>query len=68
MVDEYTRECLAIDMERRLDSANVMERLTALYALLNGEIFYTRTEAKMLIERWPQHDNTFRPHSSRAAG
>ena len=27
MVDEYTRECLAIDVERRLDSENVLERL-----------------------------------------
>ena len=27
LVDEYTRECLAIDVERRLDSENVLERL-----------------------------------------
>jgi len=120
MVDEYTRECLAIDVERRLDSENVLERLTALFTergtptyirsdngaeftakvvrewlgrlgvqtlfiepgspwengynesfngklrdeLLNGEIFYTLMEAKVLIERWRQEYNTFRPHSS----
>jgi IS30 family transposase len=32
--------------------------------LLNGEIFYTLQEAKVLIERWRQHYNTIRPHSS----
>ena len=120
MVDEYTRECLAIDVERRLDSESVLERLTALFTergtpiyirsdngaeftakavrewldrlgvqtlfiepgspwengynesfngklrdeLLNGEIFYTLTEAKVLIERWRHEYNTFRPHSS----
>ncbi len=32
--------------------------------LLNGEIFYTLTEATILIERWRQHYNTLRPHSS----
>ena len=28
------------------------------------EIFYTLTEAKVLIERWRQEYNTIRPHSS----
>ena len=32
--------------------------------LLNMEIFYTLKEAKVLIERWRQHYNTVRPHSS----
>ncbi len=32
--------------------------------LLNGEIFYTLTEAKVLIERWRREYNTIRPHSS----
>ena len=32
--------------------------------LLNGEIFYTLKEAKILIEQWRIHDNTIRPHSS----
>jgi putative transposase len=32
--------------------------------LLNGEIFYTLQEAKVLIERWRQHYNAIRPHSS----
>jgi putative transposase len=31
--------------------------------LVNGEIFYTLQEAKVLIERWRQHYNTIRPHS-----
>ena len=32
--------------------------------LLNGEIFDTLTEAQVLIERWRQEYNRFRPHSS----
>ena len=32
--------------------------------LLNGEIFYTLKEAKVLIERWRQEYNRLRPHSS----
>jgi len=32
--------------------------------LLNGEIFTTLYEAKVLIERWRQHYNAIRPHSS----
>jgi transposase InsO family protein len=31
---------------------------------LNGELFYTLAEAKILIERWRQEYNGFRPHSS----
>lgn len=120
LVDEYTRECLAIDVARRMTSEDVLERLTDLFIhrgvpdhirsdngaeftahavrqwlhkvgvrtlfiepgspwengyvesfngklrdeLLNGEIFYTLTEAKVLIERWRQHYNQIRPHSS----
>jgi len=32
--------------------------------LLNGEIFYTLKEAKIVIEKWRKHYNTIRPHSS----
>ena len=31
---------------------------------LDGEIFYTLKEAKILIEQWRVHYNTGRPHSS----
>ena len=34
------------------------------YEFLNGEIFYSLFEAQVLIERWRQHYNTKRPHSS----
>jgi putative transposase len=34
------------------------------YCLLDGEIFYTLLEAKIIIERWRIHYNTERPHSS----
>ena len=32
--------------------------------LLNGEIFYTLKEARIIIERWRRHFNTIRPHSA----
>src|ERR1022692_2960641 len=32
--------------------------------LLNGEIFYTLKEAKIMVEAWRRHYNTVRPHSS----
>jgi putative transposase len=122
LVDEYTRECLAIDVARQLRSDDVLERLAWLFAtrgvpehirsdngpeftakvvrqwlrrvgvktlfiepgspwengyvesfngklrdeLLNGEIFYTLKEARVLIEQWRQHYNAVRPHSALA--
>jgi len=120
VVDEFTRECLAIDVARKLRSDDVLERLSWLFVtrgvpehirsdngpeftsrvvrewlnkvgvktlfiepgspwengycesfngklrdeLLAREIFYTLKEAKVLIERWREHYNTVRPHSS----
>jgi len=120
IVDEYTRECLSIDIGRRLTSKDVLYRLSELFVrrgcpayirsdngaeftakavrewlervrvqtlfieagspwengyvesfngkfrdeLLNGEIFYTLTEARVLVERWRRHYNWRRPHSS----
>ena len=32
--------------------------------LLNGEIFYSLKEAKIVIESWRRHYNTVRPHGS----
>lgn len=34
------------------------------FEFLNGEIFYSLLEAKILIEQWRIHYNTKRPHSS----
>jgi len=31
---------------------------------LDGGIFYSLTEAQILIEGWPRHDTTVRPHSA----
>ena len=33
--------------------------------LLNGEIFYSLKEAKIVIEQWRKHHNTIRPQSRR---
>ena len=120
VVDEYSRECLAIVVARRLRATDVLETLAELFAthglpafirsdngpeftaalirlwlealevqtlfiepgspwengyvesfngklrdeLLDREIFYTVTEAKILIERWRREYNTVRPHSA----
>ncbi len=120
IVDEFTREALAIRVSRRLNSTDVIDVLSDLFILrgvpthirsdngpefiakavqawitavgaqtayitpgspwengyiesfnarlrdefLNGEIFYTLQEAKVLIEAWRGHYNTRRPHSS----
>jgi transposase InsO family protein len=32
--------------------------------LLNGEMFYSLAEAKIIIENWRKHYNEIRPHSS----
>ena len=34
------------------------------YEFLNGEIFYSLKEARVLIEKWRKEYNTIRPHSS----
>jgi putative transposase len=120
LIDEFTRECLAIRVARRINSLGVLETMAdamlvrgipehirsdngpemtaktvrswltsvgakTLYIepgspwengycesfngklrdeLLNGEIFCSLKEAKVLIEKWRNHYNTIRPHSS----
>jgi putative transposase len=120
LIDEYTRECLAIRVARRISSFGVLEtfadvmlrngipahirsdngpEMTARVVrdwlgqigsktlfiepgspwengycesfngklrdeLLNGEIFYSLKEARIVIERWRRHYNHQRPHSS----
>jgi putative transposase len=120
VIDEYTRECLAIRVARKLKGTDVIDVLSDLFILrgvpghvrsdngpefiaknvqawitdvgantayiapgspwengyvesfnskirdelLNGEIFYTLKEAKIVIESWRKHYNTIRPHSS----
>lgn len=57
-IDEYSRECLAIDVERRLTSEDVLERLSALF-IRRGVPDYIRSDngteflAKM-VRRWLQ--------------
>mgnify|MGYP003336545894 FL=1 len=120
IIDEFSRECLAIRINRKLKATDVIDALSDLFILrgipthirsdngpefiahnlrnwlsavgaktayimpgspwengycesfnsklrdelLNGEIFYTLKEAKIVIEGWRQHYNTIRPHSS----
>ncbi len=120
LIDEYTRQCLAIRVARRLNSYDVIEVLAdamleygipehirsdngpefvakklrkwlagvgakTLYIepgspwengycesfngklrdeCLNGEIFYSLKEARIIIERWRVEYNTRRPHSA----
>ena len=39
-------------------------RSERLWLLLNGEIFYSLKEARIVIEAWRRHYNEVRPHSS----
>jgi transposase InsO family protein len=120
VLDEHSRECLAVTVGRSLNSDDVLETLTRLFAehgppayirsdngpeltakvvrdwlgelgvetlfiepgspwengynesfngtlgeeVLKREIFFTLTEAKVLIEQWRREYNTIRPHSS----
>ena len=120
IIDEFTRECLAIRIGRKLNSTDVIDVLSDLFILrgvpghvrsdngpefiakavrdwivavgartafiepgspgengycesfnsklrdelLNGEIFYSLAEAKVIIEAWRRYYNTERPHSS----
>ncbi len=120
LIDEYTRECLAIRVARRLNSFHVIETLGEAMLqhgtpehvrsdngaemraqrvrswldtvgtrpmfiepgspwengycesfngklrdeCLNGEIFYSLKEARVVIEMWRKHYNTRRPHSA----
>ena len=120
IIDEFTRECLAIRIDRKLNSTDVIDVLSDLFILrgvpghvrsdngpefiakavrdwivavgaktafiepgspwengycesfnsklrdelLNGEIFYSLAEAKVIIEAWRRYYNTERPHSS----
>ena len=120
VLDEFTRECLAIRVARKLKGIDVIDVLSDLFILrgvpghvrsdngpefvakrvqswitavgaktvyiapgspwengfvesfnsklrdelLNGEVFSTLQEAKVVIEGWRRHDNTIRPHSS----
>ena len=120
VLEEYSRECLAIVMAQRLRSLEVLETLAALFVtcgvpvhlrsdngpectatlirqwlaalhvetlfiepgspwengylesfngklrddLLDREIFYTLTEAPILIDRWRRQYNTVQPHSA----
>jgi transposase InsO family protein len=120
VIDEYTRECLASHVARRIRSQDVIFVLAELfmkhgtpehirsdngpefvakklmawfkvldvkplfiepgspwengycesfngkmrYLLLNGEIFYSLLEARVVIESWRRHYNEVRPHSS----
>ena len=122
VIDEFTRECLAIRVDRRLKSTDVIDVLSDLFILrgvpghvrsdngpefiakavrewiaavgartafiepgspwengycesfnsklrdelLNGELFYSLAEARIVIETWRQYYNTQRPHSSLA--
>ena len=120
IIDEFTRECLAIRIDRKLNSTDVIDALSDLFILrgvpghvrsdngpefiakavrewivavgaktafiepgspwengycesfnsklrdelLDGEIFYSLAEAKIIIEAWRRYYNTERPHSS----
>ena len=56
IVDEYTRECLAIRVARRITSHDVLMTL--------ADLFFTLKEAQILVANWRRLYNGLRPHSS----
>jgi len=71
LFDERVRIGLAIvRLGRRFDLPPPLSRPNESFngslrdELLNGEIFYSLAEAKVLIEAWRRHYNTVRRHSS----
>ena len=52
-----------MDQARRLKELE-QENAKLRDEFLNGEIFYTMKELRVLAERWRVHYNTVRPHSS----
>jgi len=51
VVDEYRRECLAIEVERRADSMSVLERLAALF-IERGVPDYLRSDNGSEFTAW----------------
>jgi putative transposase len=124
LIDEFTHECLAIRVDRKLKSTDVIDLLSDQFILrgvpehirsdngpefvakavqdwigavgaktayiergspwengfiesfnarlrdelLDGEIFYSLAEARIVIESWRRHYNTERPHGSLGRG
>jgi putative transposase len=68
VIDEFTRECLAIRVRPRLRSMDVINVLSDHFILrdelLDREIFYSLDETRVVIEGWRRHYNAVRPHSS----
>ena len=74
MLDEYTRQCLAIRVERQIRSDQVLATLWQNGYIesfhsrfrdecLNREWLLNLREARVVIEDWRLHYNTERPHS-----
>src|SRR5262245_53678514 len=62
------RSVLKVGHKDRLRKNGYIESFNARLRdeLLNGEIFYSLREAKIVIESWRRHYNTIRPHASLA--
>ncbi|MCZ6688718.1 MAG: hypothetical protein O7H41_03850 [Planctomycetota bacterium] len=55
-VDEYTRECLEIRVEKRMRSRDVLETLDE---CLDEELFWSRGEAQVIADRFRKVYNSF---------
>ena len=62
LIDEYSRECLALRVERSFTSRKVLDTLAKLF-IRRGTPDYLN-EARVLVEMWRKEYYTIRPHSS----
>jgi putative transposase len=68
IIDEYSWECLAIRVARRLNSQDVMRVMTELF-MQYGVPRYLSSDngaemtARVVVEWWRRHDDTVRPRT-----
>ena len=63
VIDEYTRECLAIRVDRKITANDVVEALTELFVTRGTPLTYDRTMDRSLLQRLYDHgseDSVFR--------
>ena len=67
VLDEYTRQVLAVAVRTRMGAEDVLEALYPLllrHEVLNAEWFTTTKQAQVVINQWLRQYNHVRPHQA----